>query len=182
MNEPKSRSCGSCFACCIFLGIAELKKYPTQNCKHLDGSLGPNTRCSIYSSRPEPCSRYRCGYIDGIGSDESFRPDNSGVLITPYPDPDKPFPLFHTTIVICDAKKAGTINDGKLSQIIKLILETELCTALNVVNYSTLEVNHFRDGKIYLGRLIKTPEYEGFKFVEENKPFGSYMVLSMEQK
>src|SRR5215472_4012184 len=84
-TEHTERQCGDCFACCVHLGITELKKYPDQPCKHLDGALGPDKRCSIYAKRPSACAIYKCLWRQGIGPDW-LRPADSGILITMYDD------------------------------------------------------------------------------------------------
>ena len=51
---PPYRPCGECAACCVWLGIESLKKWPGQTCKHLDGSI-LDKRCTVYDQRPACC-------------------------------------------------------------------------------------------------------------------------------
>lgn len=59
------RQCGTCYACCVALGIAELRKHAGATCRHLDGR-DPERRCTIYERRPVACSGYRCAWLVGL--------------------------------------------------------------------------------------------------------------------
>lgn len=173
--NPSPRACGTCYSCCLNLGITELKKYPTQTCKHLDGTI-PDKRCTIYSTRPRACSRYNCSWIEGLGDDDA-RPDKSGILITPYPSPDLPFPNFTSTIIISDETKAGNLSGPSyLNSVINNLLSLN-CHQIRIVNYKTKIVYLIQDRKIYLGKLIKTKNYEELSFAINRTPIGSYTIL-----
>lgn len=171
-QETLTRSCGTCYSCCVHLGISQLKKYPGQSCKNLNGNLGPETRCSIYPNRPKACSRYSCAWLEGLGS-EVHRPDKSGILITPYPLKEKD--TFSVTIMITNHSLAGDWRDENslLRQIIHDLLNL-LCKQIRIISYSTKQVILFKDSKIYLGKLLPTKEYEELIFSIQNLPIGTY--------
>jgi hypothetical protein len=72
------RTCGSCTACCISFPLnpdplwwPEGKPSNTP-CQHLCGQ-----GCGVYQQRPEACSSFECGYLQGwMGQ----RPNETGVL------------------------------------------------------------------------------------------------------
>lgn len=172
------RQCGSCYACCIYLGIEELNKRPSVTCTHLDGSLGPETRCSIYKTRPHACSRYKCAYLNGFGNDQD-RPDKTGLLITSYLDPDKPqadLTTFLTTICITNThlSQYPNLSEGTpINNAIKQI--TQFSTGdIRIVNYFRKEVIYLHGGKIYKGKLILTKEIETLTFEVKQPPIGTY--------
>jgi hypothetical protein len=94
----KSRTCGDCVACCVYLRIddPELKKAPMHHCKHLnlgfevDDTPKKNNvayytgssckgNCKVHLSKPETCKGYSCAWLHGFGL-ESDRPDKSLIL------------------------------------------------------------------------------------------------------
>ncbi len=79
MGDP--RSCGDCTACCTALAIetAELRKAPGVTCVHCTAA-----GCGIYAARYPTCRTYFCGWFDlpELGAD--WRPDRSGLLISPH--------------------------------------------------------------------------------------------------
>lgn len=79
MDAP--RSCGACTVCCTALAIetAELRKQPGVTCRHCTA-----TGCGIYETRFPICRSYFCGWINLPELDESWRPDVSGILISPH--------------------------------------------------------------------------------------------------
>ena len=178
--NPESRSCGSCYACCVYLGISELKKHPGTTCTYLDGALGPNTRCSIYSSRPNACSNYKCAYLNGFGS-LSDRPDKTGILITSYLDlnlPETSLSTFLTTLVILDPIKSQypNLNDpSPINSAIKLI--TQFSSGdIRIVNYFRKEVILFSKGEILKAKLLSQEKgnFETLTFKTERK-IGTYL-------
>lgn len=78
--DSKARSCGGCTVCCHVLPIdtAELRKAPGVACTR----CGPSG-CMIYETRFPICRTYYCGWhhLETLGED--WRPDRSGVLISP---------------------------------------------------------------------------------------------------
>lgn len=76
------RTCGECTVCCTYLKIRGLDKPGLTPCGFLiepspDGHTGKG--CSVYTTKPDVCSGYRCAWLDGHG-EEDDRPDKSGML------------------------------------------------------------------------------------------------------
>jgi hypothetical protein len=74
------RECGTCTVCCYALPIddAELQKLPGDVCANCTGR-----GCRIYEARPRVCRSFFCGWWLLPQLDDDWRPDRSGVLITP---------------------------------------------------------------------------------------------------
>ena len=74
------RECGTCTVCCYALPIDsdELQKLPGEVCVNCTGR-----GCRIYEARPRTCRGFYCGWWLLPQLDEDWRPDKSGVLITP---------------------------------------------------------------------------------------------------
>jgi hypothetical protein len=74
------RSCGTCTVCCYALPIdtPELNKLPGVVCRNCTGR-----GCAIYDARPTVCQGFYCGWRMLPQLDEEWRPDRSGVLVTP---------------------------------------------------------------------------------------------------
>lgn len=79
-EQAGNRQCGACTVCCTVLPIEsrELRKLPGAPCRHLEGA-----GCSIYGTRYSICRTYECGWRVLNTLDDGWRPDQSGVLITP---------------------------------------------------------------------------------------------------
>ncbi len=169
------RPCGECYACCVWLGINELKKHAGTSCSKLDGSLGATCRCSIYDSRPQACKTYSCGWRSGLGED-FMRPDKSGILIGYYRAelPDTKFPVA-ATIAVIDPKKAGTLAVGHLRGVIDVLI-THGFDDIRIVHHESRTVIHFLNGVVRQGRLMKNEpnNFEGLKFVTYDPPIGNY--------
>ena len=77
----REKSCGDCTVCCTALAIEtpELRKPPGIACAHCTPK-----GCGIYETRFPICRTYFCGWFGLAELDESWRPDNSGLLISPY--------------------------------------------------------------------------------------------------
>lgn len=150
------RSCGPCYACCVHLGIDELKKWSGQSCKHLDGRNGPEKRCNIYNTRPNACVRYQCGYIDGMDID---RPDQAGFIVTPYPSQFPKSGNATVSIIVFDKALAGTYTSGRLNDAITQLVEIGIHD-IRIVYPDEKHVIHVFAGEIYAGTLLpqKTPE------------------------
>lgn len=186
------RPCGECYACCKFLGINELKKWPNESCKNLDGSLGACSRCKIYNSRPRACVTYSCGWRSGFGPD-NFRPDKSGLMITFYAredidnsenraleiarsgTPEAVAELLAATIIITDRAKAGTLKVGNLMLTVDALIR-EGFQDIKIVNYETKSVIHFFNGNIRSGKLAprKKGEFEALVFFSFDPPIGTF--------
>lgn len=172
------RPCGTCYACCVAGGVAELKKYPNQACRHLDGA-NPQARCSIYETRPAACVKYSCAWRIGLGPDD-FRPDKSGLLIAYYLS-ELNDSMIAATIVVLDSAKAGTLTAGNLAMAIDSLIRAGL-NDLRIVSYNSKSVVHFYEGKIRQGNLLPNDkgDYEGLKFMTFNPPIGHYEVQNKE--
>src|SRR6266446_2486198 len=94
-----SRSCGSCYACCVWLGIEELKKTTGQSCRYLTGINGPIHGCGIYPTWPKACQNYQFLLLSGLGPDAA-RPDKAGLLLTPHESEDTNTGPFSVTIIV----------------------------------------------------------------------------------
>jgi len=193
--EKTGRSCGECYTCCVALGIEELKKWPGQSCKHLDGSKGACTRCSIYHHRPKACSNYYCAWLVGLGSDE-LRPDRAGLLVTLYPpfnynlaqlgyDPGPMNSRYSATIHVTDPAKAGELGDenSKIRQVINFLTQDE-CNDIRIVTMGSDKIIHLHNGFVRQGRIVKSDRKDGYEelnFVTINPPVGQYLVIDATQ-
>ena len=181
-----NHSCGSCFACCVWLGIKPLKKWPGQTCKHLDGAHGPETRCSIYPDRPQCCADYLCGWRHGFGGDD-MRPDRSGVLVTFHPNEGESEDPFIATIHVIDKTKAGAAADpdSLLNAWVAMILSIG-CNDIRIIQGGDRpgsRIIHFSHGKILTGTVLK-PDHHGFEdlnFAEEEEPLGHYRIKKSDE-
>jgi hypothetical protein len=179
MTDPVYRPCGTCNACCIWLGIEPLRKWPGQTCKHLD-AIVPDKQCKIYDKRPHCCVTYSCGWRSGLGPDAGYRPDQSGILVTLHPSPDDDT-AFTGTVHVIDLKLAGTIDDpdSKLTEVLGALLS--ICQDVRVIKSGEKagsNVIHFYKGAVY-GGVILPPEkgkFEDLNFAEEQQPIGHYHV------
>ena len=176
------RPCGECYACCVGLGVLELKKWPMQACFKLDGQE-PCARCTIYDSRPTACQTYNCGWRSGFGGQDA-RPDKSGLLVTIYPrerlgdDSSIPnMPVIAATIIIMDPGKAGTLVVGNLRAMVEQLLN-EGIEDVRVVRYETQSVLHFLKGVVRQGKLLPSDReagmYEALKFATYDPPIGRW--------
>jgi hypothetical protein len=84
VTEPvPGRACGDCTVCCTALAIEtrDLRKQPGVTCAH----CGPRG-CTIYETRYPICRTYHCGWRVLGTLDQDWRPDKSGVLVSPLDD------------------------------------------------------------------------------------------------
>jgi hypothetical protein len=170
-----NRSCGTCFTCCVHLGIEVLKKWPGQSCKHLDGR-NPEKRCSIYSklSTVAPaCPKYRCAWLQGLLADDA-RPDMSGLLVTPYAGETEDDPP-NATILITDRKKCGTLEEGHLADVVQALLTLDF-DDVRIINYQTGVVIRFFGGEIKEGKLLPAKSFEELNYVVYDPPAARYEV------
>jgi hypothetical protein len=167
-DPSANRTCGSCYACCIWLGIEELKKYTGQPCQHLTGDNGPNHRCSIYKDRPPACSGYKCFWLSGWGP-KGLKPDKSGILVTAYPSekyPDK----FSITMTVFDSKKAEPHIKDMLGSIVGLPLIDDA----RLLYIKEKRAILFREGNIYACDILPPDGYEALIFAAHEPPIGTY--------
>lgn len=171
----EGRECGSCYACCVHLGIDELKKWSGQTCKHLHGGKDPTKRCTIYSNRPEACSRYECLWKSGGGPDD-LRPNESGMIITGYASetPGR----GSVTIIIIDEKQAYAHN---VQDVVVELLMLPTIDEVRIVNPKTKRAQYYKDGVIYNCKLLPPEGYESLIFsADTDKIAGKYYVQTEE--
>lgn len=174
------RSCGSCFSCCVWLGIAELRKHTGQTCKHLTGTQGPEQRCSIYAQRPKACAEYQCLWRShpDFGNDDD-RPDRSGLLVTAYQA--KGTGPFAATIIVTDPSKAGSLAEGSsaLARFVETLLRAG-CDEIIANNFHNKTALLFRDGQVYQGKLTRGTGFEEHIFIGDDKPIAAYQTFADE--
>lgn len=169
---PLDRECGTCYACCVFLDIEELKKKGGRPCKHLH-HRDVTKRCAIYDKRPHACSDYHCMWMTGCFTDD-MRPDHCGLLGTIYNDPENPG-QYLVTINVTNSGKCGTMEKGPLADMLHWILtklESRL-TRINLVNRRTGAVVEFSNGEIWQAKLLKGSKLEELQFLRQ-KVVGTY--------
>jgi len=172
-TEPTyNRECGSCYACCVYLGIEELKKWTGQACKHLDG-VHATKRCSIYANRPHACVAYECVWRAGFGPD-NLQPSQSGLLITMYPS-ERVKGAAAATVIIFDDVKAKEFD------VVETVTELLMLYTVNevrVVNYKAKTALLFVNGTIYRCKLLPPDGYEALVFsADMDHPVGRFEVL-----
>lgn len=180
--ESADRSCGTCYACCVYLGVEALNKYSGEKCKHLSKTR-QDRRCTIYSRRPESCSRFKCMWLQGM-LPPAYRPDRCGVLTCMYAreetmsiDDITNTSQISVTLTITDHKKAGDFFDGTgpLYDIVETLL-TGGVNDVRIVNHATKRVIHLRDGTIRHGDLLPPDGPESLVFKTHDPPIGRYEV------
>lgn len=170
----EGRECGTCYACCVWLGIEELHKYTGEKCKNLRSGAYPTKRCGIYSKRPSACSTYKCLWRAGWGPD-NLRPNEAGLLITPY-DGDAP-DTASITINVFDQEKA----DPHIEPVLAELLTNTRIKEVRLVFLQTKKANLFRDGNIYQCRLLPSKNYESLTFEAQDEPIGHYRSELLEE-
>ena len=103
------RSCGDCTECCNLLEIPTLNKESKTECPNVCSS-----GCSIYSSRPQECSTFECGWLQG-GTGPGQRPDKSGIMAYNILHPE----LGETLLVIEIKERAFIKRSGTKDKWIK---------------------------------------------------------------
>lgn len=105
-SKPTVRNCDGCTLCCKVIGIKALEKPQGQWCQHCASGEG----CKIYSSKPEECTTFVCGYLCEPELDERWKPSRSKIILvtemggkrivahmdTQRPDAWKQEPFFST--------------------------------------------------------------------------------------
>lgn len=173
-QETTGRECGPCTACCTWLGIEELKKHTAQKCKHLRNPVYKNKRCGIYASRPGACRDYLCAWRNGFGPD-NMRPNESGILVTPY-DSESVKGMISYTVNVFDMKKA----DGKVNDTVASLLTLLGTDEVRLVNIAGKTALFFKDGKVYRCALLPGEGYESLMFAAQDPPIGRYSQESIE--
>lgn len=172
IQPVEGRQCGDCYACCVSLGIDELRKYAGQSCKHLDGRI-PDKRCKIYQKRPTACSAYECMWLVGWGPDW-LRPHDSGLLITPYRSGEG---RANITVHVTDMEKAKSIETKVVCELLMLPFVDEV----RLIYLATRRALMFRDGGVYSCKLLPQSNYESLEFVAEDKPIYRYAAMTEEE-
>ena len=72
------RHCDGCTLCCKLLTIHELNKPGGQDCIHCEDGIG----CKAYSSRPNECRSFLCGYLTSAELGDEWRPELSRLIIS----------------------------------------------------------------------------------------------------
>lgn len=165
----EGRTCGTCYACCTWLGIEELRKWTGQACKHLDGAV-PTARCSIYASRPMACREYKCIWLQGFGPEE-LKPSASGMLLTAYADGGADSYLgAAVTIIIFDYEKAKPLIDNVVASLLAFEIE------VRAVDYHKRSAILYKSGNIYRCRILPPEGFESLIFEAEDPPVGTYLL------
>ena len=168
---PEPRECGTCFACCVYIGVEELRKHAGTSCTKLNGSK--ENRCGIYKTKPQACSTYKCAHLQGF---EVPRPDIAGYIINIYID--------SVTVIVFDEILAGTPADPN----------SHLFTAIKELTYNGLNdiriVYHFSrkmfrliDGDIFAGLVHKQKknDFEGLTFEVYEPKIATYKVILQDE-
>lgn len=169
MTIERPRECGTCAACCTWLGIDALKKYQGQTCKHLSGA-DPLHKCTVYATRPEACSAYKCFWLNGHFG-PNLKPEICGILVTLYEN--------GASVIVFDEAKSGALSDehSYLNYVVKRLLETEArpqIPSIRVCFMHRRQLMIFQDGNIYQGILEKQKSYEDLTFLASGEVIGTY--------
>lgn len=171
------RTCGSCYACCIWLGVEELRKYTGQPCKHLCGTQDPTKRCSIYSQRPTACSGYECMWRSGWGPD-NLRPSECGILITPYQSEMYPGQAAVTVNIFDSALAERTLP---IADLLAKLFSFPQISEVRLIHIREKRALLFHSGKIYRCKILPADGYESLVFAAEDTPVGTYQTLTEEK-
>ena len=76
-STPRGRSCGTCALCCKLLRVVALNKPMGQWCPHCLKRGG----CGIYTSRPEECRTFNCGWLTNPEIGEEWQPTRSRIVL-----------------------------------------------------------------------------------------------------
>lgn len=80
-SAPGRRTCGTCYACCITMGVTEIDKPAHTPCPSLVARSKPKAPCGVYETRPASCRGYSCLWVLGMLGEERDRPDKSGIIL-----------------------------------------------------------------------------------------------------
>jgi hypothetical protein len=171
------RECGSCYACCVHLGIEELRKHAGTACRHLDGRNGPERRCSVYARRPIACVDFYCLWRTGLFG-PGDRPDSSGVLGVAYEHEGELF----LTLTITDPERSGGVLDAgrPLVRMMAEAMKTERFAQIRVVNYRTMRGWIARDGRLFECELQRPSTFEELAYIG-TRQVATYAAMSPQE-
>ena len=98
--------------CCRILPLPVLNKPKCVLCQHCTEGHG----CAIYTSRPEICRSYKCGWLGNSWLSDDLRPDRSGIIVDGARDGS-------AVLLICDAEMFAE-EPERFEQLQQLINET----------------------------------------------------------
>jgi len=174
-----SRTCGTCNACCVHLGIDELQKPRGTPCKHLCRA-GTTKQCGIYEQRPATCAAFACMWRMGFGPSQ-LKPSLSGLLITPQPadesgEPNHAGPFMRVFVSVIDRKNAKRYRRNVIQQ---LLNETAVRAIVEIIDGED-EGRLYRGGKVYRFAIGERPpwarSFENLYWLVDPDPIASYYL------
>lgn len=119
-NTNDKRSCGDCSACCVVMGVEELKKDKYKRCTHLCAK-----GCGIYETRPQTCKAFECLWLQGMLTSE-HRPDKLGIMFTATGE--------HGGLgncIVAMSVWSGALENPKAIELLKAIAQYEIVIVVN---------------------------------------------------
>lgn len=176
-TRASGRECGTCTACCTWLGIEELRKYTGEKCKHLRGPAYGTRRCGIYPGRPKACSGYTCAWREGWGP-AALQPKDSGILITLYDSSRGPVGTAGATVTVFDKVKADPLINDVISE---LIMCYPIMDEVRLIFVAEKKALLLRDGNVYKCHVMPSKGFEDLTFAAEDPPIGRYSLTTQEE-
>lgn len=112
--------CGDCTMCCKLMGVKELDKPKNVMCTNCKKGVG----CTIYDTRPESCSGFRCVWLQTQAMEKvdrrmglDTRPDKCKVVLHTSPD-------GHSLIAKVDPAHPFAWREGRIAGMIGVISTT----------------------------------------------------------
>ena len=159
--------CGTCFSCCVYIGVEELRKHAGTACTKLNGGL--SNRCGIYEKKPLACSTYKCAHLQGFAVP---RPDIAGYIINIYFD--------SVTVIVFDETLAGNPGDPN-SNLFTAIRELTFngLNDIRIVYHFSRKMFRLIDGDIFAGLVHKQKkgDFEGLTFEVYEPKIATYKVI-----
>lgn len=72
-----SRSCNGCTLCCTAIRVDSMAKPEWTHCRHIEPGVG----CRIYTTRPDDCRNWNCGYLQDEQIAEHWYPRQCGMVL-----------------------------------------------------------------------------------------------------
>ena len=131
MTAPK-KECGSCTACCRFMGIADMEPPKPKGvwCSHCNIGKG----CGIYTARPQSCKDFECSYLAAFDTPKppplELRPDKSHVMMIPDASGEN-------IVLYVDEHRRDAWRKPMITRIIKGLQEkgVDVCVVIGKVQY-----------------------------------------------